>query len=560
MIRASRFALIAAGISLACPVFAQNSVPSDVIDKIKEEGLQRSQVMQTLSYLTDVIGPRLTGSPGLKRANEWTRDTMTKWGLQNAHLEAWGPFGRGWSLEKFSAQVSAPQCIPLIAYPKAWSPSVRVNAPVVIVDATDEAGLEKYKGKLKGVVVLNGKMRELKAWFDPQGRRYTDEQLGKMATATGAEGGRPGGSGTGRPAPPPSAGGYMDDHEDEQPGRPNFTFATKKAEFLQKEGVALLVDPSFNGDGGTLFVQSASVPQPTKPGSKRVSPYDKDAPKIIPQMVMANEDYNRLTRMIQQGETLTMNVEIKAKYYDKDLMAYNTVAEIPGTDKKDEVVMMGGHLDSWHGSTGATDNGAGVAVAMEAARILKALNLQPRRTIRVGLWTGEEEGLFGSRAYVTQHFAERPSSSNGGAPQPMVYKPEHEKFSVYYNLDNGTGKIRGIYTQRNEAVASLFGEWLTPFKDMGATTVTLSNTGGTDHQSFDGVGLPGFQFIQDPIEYNTRTHHSNQDNFDRIQGDDLKQAAVIMAAFAYQSAMREEKIPRKPITPPTPRTAVPASP
>ncbi len=551
MIRATRLAFLALGISLVCPAFAQNSVPSDVIDKIKEEGTQRSQVMQTLSYLTDVIGPRLTGSPSLKRANEWTRDTMTKWGMQSAHLEAWGPFGRGWSLERFSAQVVAPQCIPLIAYPKAWSPSVHANGHVVIVDATDEAGLEKYKGKLKGAIVFNGKIRELKAWFDPQGRRYTDAELSKMATATGTEG---------RPRPVPSAGGYMDEHEDETqpPGRPNQSFTAKKAEFYQKEGVALLVDPSFAGDGGTLFVMSASVPQSGKPGSPRISAYDKNSPKITPQIVLANEDYNRLTRMIQQGETLTMNVEIKAKYHDKDLMAYNTVAEIPGSDKKDEVVMMGGHLDSWHGSTGATDNGAGVAVAMEAARILKALNLQPRRTIRVGLWTGEEQGLFGSRAYVAQHFAERPTSTNGGTtPQALVYKPEHEKFSVYYNLDNGTGKIRGIYTQRNEAVAILFGEWLTPFKDMGATTVTLSNTGGTDHQSFDGVGLPGFQFIQDPIEYGTRTHHSNQDNFDRIQGDDLKQAAVIMATFAYQSAMREEKIPRKPAPAPRPAPSVP---
>ncbi len=542
MIRASRLALFSLGMALSAPVWAQNSVPSEVIDKIKEEGTQRSQVMQTLSYLTDVIGPRLTGTPALKRANEWTRDTMEKWGLQNAHLEAWGPFGRGWTLEKFSAQVSSPQCIPLIAFPKAWSPSARANGQVMVVDATDEAGLEQYRGKLKGAIILNGRVRALKAWFDPQGRRYTDEQLSKMASAPlGASGGNR---------------GFRDEHdhenEDEQPNPAAREFAAKKSEFYQKEGVALIVDPSFNGDGGTLFVQSASVPQQTKPGSRRRSAYDKDAPKIIPQMVLANEDYNRLSRMIQQGETLTMQVEFRVKFHDKDLMAYNTVAEIPGSDKKDEVVMMGGHLDSWHGSTGATDNAAGVAVAMEAARILKALNLQPRRTIRVGLWTGEEQGLFGSRAYVAQHFAERPTpttpASPGTPPQPITYKPEHEKFSVYYNLDNGTGKIRGIYCQRNEAVASLFGEWLTPFKDMGASTVTLNNTGGTDHQSFDGVGLPGFQFIQDPVEYGTRTHHSNQDNYDRIQADDMKQAAIIMAAFAYQSAMREEKIPRKPVT------------
>lgn len=557
MVRVCRFAALALGVSFALPVWAQSSssVPSDVIDRIKEEGLQRSQVMQTLSYLTDVIGPRLTGSPGLKRANEWTRDTMTKWGLENAHLESWGPFGRGWTLEKFSAQVASPQCIPVIAYPKAWSPSLRTTAPLVFVDATDAAGLEKYKGKLRGAIVLNGRVRDVKAWFDAPGRRYTDEQLARMAAG---ESGRPRAAGTGTP-PAPSGGGFRDEHEGEQPA--GLAFASQKTAFYQSEGVAATIDPSFNGDGGTLFVQSASVPA-GKPGSPRRSAWDKDAPKIMPQLVMAIEDYNRLMRMMQQGENLTLSVEIKSRYHDKDLMAYNTIAELPGSDKKDEVVMVGGHLDSWHSSTGATDNAAGCAVAMEAIRILKALNLQPRRTVRVGLWSGEEQGLFGSRAYVAQHFAERPrtqssdsssSSSATGQPPanrsaqlPLTYKPEHEKFSVYFNLDNGTGKIRGIYTQRNEAVRSLFQEWLTPFKDMGAATVTINNTGGTDHQSFDGVGLPGFQFIQDPIEYNTRTHHSNQDNYDRIQADDMKQAAIIMATFAYQAAMRDDLMPRKP--------------
>jgi len=271
-------------------------------------------------------------------------------------------------------------------------------------------------------------------------------------------------------------------------------------------------------------------------------------------MTMATEDYNRIIRMIQNGVTPRMTVDIEAKYYDDDPMAYNTIAEIPGTDPKlkDEIVMLGGHMDSWHSGTGATDNGAGVSVAMEAARILQASGLKPRRTIRVALWSGEEEGLLGSRAYVKQHFGEMKGAQNSfGPPDPNAPKPElvkgadYDKLSAYFNLDNGTGRIRGVYMQGNGNVRPIFDTWLTPFNDLGARTLTLSNTGGTDHLSFDAIGLPGFQFIQDEIEYDARTHHSNQDVFDRIQADDMKQAATIMAAFVYQTAMMDEKMPTK---------------
>jgi Zn-dependent M28 family amino/carboxypeptidase len=309
------------------------------------------------------------------------------------------------------------------------------------------------------------------------------------------------------------------------------------------------------------------------PGARRISPWDKDAPKNTPQIVLAQEHYNRLVRMIQQGERPRMVVDLSVQFHDDDLMAYNTVAEIPGSDLKDEVVMLGGHMDSWHGGTGATDNGAGVSVAMEAVRILKALDLKPRRTIRIGLWSGEEEGLLGSRAFVTQHFGRSPANlfgppAAGPAPTPSrngngsnsssssssgtneaAPKPEYAKFQAYFNLDNGTGKIRGVYLQGNEAARPIFRKWLQPFREMGASTLTISNTGGTDHQSFDGIGLPGFQFIQDEIEYESRTHHSNQDVFDRIQAEDMKQAAVIMASFVYNAAMMDEKLPRKPVAP-----------
>ena len=595
---------------------AATSASDDPIARIKEEGMNRSQVMQTLSYLTDVIGPRLTGSPSMKRANEWTRDKMTDWGLQNAHLEAWGPFGRGWELERFSAQLTAPYDIPLIAYPKAWSPGLKGPhvGEVVYVDAKTEEDLAKYKGKLKGAIVLNAPARDILAHFEPLGTRYTDEQL-KALEENQPRQRRAGG--------PPAAGG-----PNARPDlRAQLAFNTRKIHFYQEEGVALLVDPSPRGDGGTLFVQSATVPQPVPanlppapaggqnaapavgaapttppagaattaavppattppaaapgaaadatprrrrtaagPPARRISPWDKDAPAILPQIVVAGENYNRMVRMIQQGEKLKMSVDLSVKFYDKDLMSYNTVAEIPGSDLKDQIVMLGAHMDSWHSGTGATDNAAGDAVCMEAVRILKALNLQPRRTIRIALWSGEEEGLYGSSAYVAQHFATRkatatpaPTFGGGGGrggfnAADYTLLPEHEKLSGYFNLDNGTGKIRGIYLQGNEAVGPVFREWLAPFKDMGASTITLGNTGSTDHVSFDGVGLPGFQFIQDEIEYSSRTHHSNQDVYDRIQGEDMKEASIIMAAFIYNTAMRNDMLPRKPQAP-APTTA-----
>jgi carboxypeptidase Q len=561
---------------------------TDPIERIKEEGLKHSQVMATLSYLTDVIGPRLTGSPNMKRANEWTRDKLAAWGASNAHLEAWGPFGRGWSLKRFSAQVVEPQCIPLIGFPKAWSPGIdgTLVAPVVYFDAKTEADFAAYKGKLKGAIVLTSPVREVAARWEPLANRKTDSEL--LALADAAEPAARGGGAPGRrgaqaqaanagPSGPTaavaapgagsragaSAGANAPTGGQPRGGRfnsPEFRapmeLQRKKTQFLAEEGVALLVDPSTQGDGGTFFVQSATVPGaplPTpgggQPGARRVSPYDKDAPKITPQVVLAKEHYNRLVRMCEQGEKLKMTVDLTVQFHDDDLMSYNTVAEIPGTDLKDELVMLGGHMDSWHSGTGATDNGAGVSVAMEAVRILQALNLKPRRTIRIALWSGEEEGLLGSRAFVKDHFGKSPASGFGppanGATDSSP-KPEFDKFSAYFNLDNGTGKVRGVYMQGNEAVRPIFRKWLQPFREMGATTLTIANTGGTDHQSFDGIGLPGFQFIQDEIEYDTRTHHSNQDVFDRIQADDMKQASVVMAAFVYNAAMTDQKLPRKP--------------
>jgi carboxypeptidase Q len=537
--------------------------PNDPVQRIRDEALNRSQVMQTLNYLTNVIGPRLTGSPGMRRANEWTRDTLAKWGLVNSQLEPWGAFGRGWQLRHFSAEAVEPQVFPLNAYPRAWSPATEgpLTSEVVYVGAKDLQELQKFKGQLRGKIVLNGAARDLTAHFDPDATRRTEKNLLELANA-----------------PDPST----------LPTRPRTTpeqramtlFNAQKMNFFQEEGAAMVVDPS-RGDDGTIFVQQVAVPQPV-PADERarfailnrdpdaprqIRPWDKDAPKFAPQMMLSIEQYNRLARMLEAGERVRLTVNLDAQFLDQDPTAYNTVAEIPGTDLKDEVVMLGGHLDSWHGGTGATDNGAGVAVAMEAVRIIKALGLRPRRTIRIALWSGEEQGLLGSRAYVEKHFGKletpqptpRPTPPGAAEGRPtatptpaaaqrgrLVTAPEYEKLSAYFNLDNGTGRIRGVYMQGNEAVRALFRQWLAPFADTGAQTLTLQNTGSTDHVPFDSIGLPGFQFIQDEVEYNTRTHHSTQDTFERIQPDDVKQAAAVMAAFVYQTAMLDTKLPRKP--------------
>jgi hypothetical protein len=538
----------------------QEKVDLDAINKIKDEGMKNSKVMEFLSYMTDVHGPRLTGSPQLRGAQEWAKKKFAEIGLQNPHLESWGPFGRGWSLENFQISMLKPTFSPIIAYPKAWSGSTKgtVRGEVVYLDIKNDADLDKYKGKLKGAIVLLTSTREVKAHFEAEGNRFNSEQLLDMANAQppGAGGGRGGNQGNFQMSPEQQA--RFERIRAEQ------AMNNKKMLFCVQEGAAVLLEPG-RGDGGTIFVQSASLPYPQDtPINQRKNIRDKDAPEIIPQVVVAVEHYNRMVRAIEKGTPVQMEVNVATKYYDQDLNDYNVIAEIPGTDLKDEIVMLGGHYDSWHGGTGATDNAAGCAVAMEAVRLIQASGLKPRRTIRVAFWSGEEQGLLGSRAYVAQHFGRRtdaganqfgggpPGAGPGAAPQPasaptFELKAEHEKFAGYFNLDNGTGKIRGVYMQGNEAVRPIFRAWLAPFKDMGASTLSISNTGGTDHLSYDGVGLPGFQFIQDTVEYDTRTHHSTQDVYDRMQEDDMKQAAIIMAAFVYNTAMRDQKLPRKPL-------------
>ncbi len=542
------FSLLAPGLALGAP---GNAVERSAVDKMREEGMERSQAMATMKYLSDVIGARLTNSPAQRSANKWTKEQLEKWGMKNAAIDPWGEFGRGWELKRYNASVMAgDEFVSFRAYPKAWSPSTNgvITGDVVFVDATDEAGLEKYKGKLKGAIVFLTPERAVKPGFDALATRVADTELARLEgltappTQAGGQGaaGRRGGGG----------GGGM--------GGAAQSFAQRKYSFYFEEGVAVLVEPSNGTDAGTIRVMGATpapmTPQPV-PATGPVPPmrvYSAGAAPTIPQLVAETEQYNRVYRLLRQGVPVKMTVDLQAQFYDDDLQGYNTIAEIPGTDKADEVVMIGAHLDSWHAGNGSTDNGAGVTVVMEAMRILQASGLKPRRTIRVALWTGEEQGLLGARGYVAKNFAsmERAAAATGAAAGParVVRTPAFDKFSAYYNLDNGTGQIRGINMQGNEQLRPIFREWLGPFHDMSAATVSVQSVGGTDHQAFDGVGLPGFQFIQDPIEYFGRTWHTTQDVADRTIEEDLKRSSVIMAAFAYNTAMMDGLLPRKTVS------------
>ena len=514
-----RLFTLASGLAMAAPVLAQQTtekVDQAAIAKIKDEGMNRSKVMETAFYLTDVCGPRLAGSDGLKRAYDWTKTRLTQYGLTNANLEPWGEFGRGWDIEKSYVAMTAPYYHTMIGAPKAWTPSTSgtVKKQVAYVKATTEAELDKYKGQLRDKIVVLEVATPPKEGFEPDAKRYTDEELKTMAA--GAAPARPAAAGT----PATSDADRMATY------RARLALRTKMTEMMMTEGAAAVLS-TRGGSQGTFFTSNGA-------------PYAPDAKPVLPEIEMSPEDQLRIIRLVEAGIPVEVEMETKTRFQTQDLKGYNVIAEIPGTDKKlkSEVVMLGGHLDSWHAATGATDNAAGCAVMMEAVRILKASGLKPRRTIRIALWSAEEQGLFGSRNYVKNHFAD---------PATMKLLPEHEKLAAYFNLDNGGGKIRGIYQQSNEAVAPIFTAWLAPFAELGATTVTPRNTGGTDHLSFDAVGLPGFQFIQDPLDYGTRTHHTNQDTYDRLIPEDLKQASVVVASFVYNAAMRDQKLPRKPL-------------
>lgn len=495
----------------------QESIDMAMMQKIREEGLNKSKVMDIALHLTDLNGNRLANSPGYAKAANYAKQALTDWGIQNATLDPWGEFGKGWELEKAYFAMTAPYYKPIMAYPKTWCAGTKglKHAEILVVDIKDTVSILAYKGKLKGKIILPDMQYAYKQSFKADAVRYTDEQLAGMAEAKA--GGRQ------QPQQPRDTAQMRRMREQMQRGVGPQRVLNILKEMAKEEGAVAMLSSSIRNHDGTVFAQGGGL-------------YKGTDPENFLDMALAVEDYNTLLRIAKSGIVVKADADVKTKFYAEDLQGYNVIAEIPGTDPllKDEVVMIGAHLDSWQAGTGATDNASGSAVMMEAMRIIKTLGIQPKRTIRIGLWSAEEQGLLGSRGYVAKTFGTASSKT-----------PAHDKFSGYFNIDNGTGKIRGIYLQGNEACRNIFTQWLNPFKDLGASTVTISNTSGTDHQSFDGVGLPGFQFIQDEMEYDTRTHHSNMDVYDHLSEADLKQIATIVAAFVYNTAQRNEKLPRK---------------
>ncbi len=525
---------------------AIESLDLNMYARIRSEGLGHSHVMDYMTGLSDGIGPRLTGSPNMKKANEWTRDRLADAGLENAHLEDWGEFGMGWAQVNSWARVITPDTEPLWIQAAPWSPATKgpVTADAVLVELTTAADLDKYKGKLSGKIVLLGAPHAIVDLTEPLFHRYTDEELKEMESVEG---------------PRRAGAGPQQTIQQLLAERQRLTqLRTAALKMMSAEGVAAILAPSRDGGkgGGTGIIFDDNGANLSRNAQKRESAV------TIPNAVATVEGYGRIYRLLQQRVPVKLEVNIETVFSGDHEHGFDTVAEIPGTDSKlkDQVVMVGGHLDSWISGTGATDNGAGSVVAMEAVRILKAIGYKPRRTIRIALWSGEEQGLFGSRGYVKQHFGEftEPPAAPGAPPAdpalaflrgpqgPLKTTREWETLDAYYNLDNGTGKIRGVYTQENYAIAPIFEQWLKPLHHLGATTISYRNTRSTDHQSFDAVGLPGFQFIQDPMDYETRTHHSNMDTYERIHEADLKQAAVIEAIFLYNTSERDAMMPRKP--------------
>ena len=541
-------ALLSFGIAVGFSVtaLAQDEPDLAAIYQIKQEAFQGSQIEDTLFYLTDVHGPRLTGSPGYMAAARWAAEKLAEWGLANPRLETWGEFGRGWSYSRLSLHMLEPVATPLHGVPLAWCSGTEgpVSGETILAPLDAERGnpeklasaiedyTVKHRGKLKGKMVLMSPAREFEPPTEPATERLDPEALEELAEA-----------------PEPMALPPFEWPMKEMPSDPDVIrrmyedapvalshaywrqvaeTREKLTRFFLEEGVTAVLSADSRGDGALLFAEGGTA-------------YRPGAPVPPPSIVVAPEQYNRMVRLVEKGFPVRVEIDLSARFHDEPLEGSNVIAEIPGGRKKDEIVMLGAHLDSWHAGTGAADNAAGSAVVMEAARILTALPLEMDRTVRLALWDGEEQGLYGSLAYVENHFAD---------PMTMKLKPEHANLSAYFNVDNGSGKIRGIYLQQNDRVRPVFEAWLKPFADLGATTITIRNTTGTDHQSFDGVGLPGFQFIQDPLDYGSRTHHSDIDVHDHIEESDLMQAAAILASFVYHAATREEMLPRKPLPKP----------
>jgi carboxypeptidase Q len=535
-------------VSLATLVLcAQEKVDLAVVQRIKQEAFQNSKVMDHLFWLSDVYGPRLTGSPGFTAAANWTVKRLKEYGIEDAATQVWGKFGRSWRLTKFSISLQEPEYAPLIGFPLAWSASTNgpimaepVLAPLTITDrlnvkkTNEEVQLyfREQKGKLRGRIVMLQKPRDVAPQTNVRARRFADAELAQQAEA-----------------PTPQALPPFDLEKMMLPEKPEersafFNLASLDVEariwdyedaitdkvnhFLTEEGAVAAIVPSYNADAGTVFGEAAGT-------------YKQDEPIPTPRIALTVEHYNRIARLIGHNVLVKLELEVRSTGEGATGEGLNIIANIPGGNKRDEIVMIGAHFDSWIGGTGATDNGTGSAVMIEVMRILEALHIRMDRTVRLGLWSGEEQAIYGSRAYVRENFAD---------PATMQLKPAHAKLSGYFNDDNGTGKIRGVYLQGNDAMRPVFEAWLAPFRDLGVTTISIRNTGGTDHQSFDQVGLPGFQFIQDEVEYGRMTHHSNMDVYDHAVPGDLMQAAAVIASVVYNAANRPEMLPRKELSAP----------
>lgn len=485
------------------------NVDLSIIYKIKQEGLKNSSVEDLAFWLTDFIGPRLTASTGFNHADEWAKKKMEEFGLQNVRIESAKDFSRGgWDNLKTYAAMTAPYYSNFACNPVAWSGSTNglIKSDVIYLDVKAESDLDKYKGKVTGKIVLMPSTATYEVSYEPLASRLTDAQLKDLSMAS---------SSTPSRRPPFDRAAMMAQR----------ALRAKISDFVRSEGAVVILNSS-----GTFNV-------PRSNGNN----YKAGDKEPVAELNLPVEDHGRMVRLIQHNIPVEMEIDIQNKFFDSPSV-YNVIGEIPGTDKllKNEVVLVGAHLDSWNGGTGAADNGSGCIVMLEALRILKNIGIAPRRTIRIALWGGEEQGLFGSSGYVEKYLVD---------PVTKEHKSDYDKFAGYFNMDNGSGKYRGIYLQENELVRPIFEEWLKPFEDMGCSTITIRNTSGTDHLSFDRVGLPGFQFIQDAIEYD-RGYHSVMDTYERLVMDDLKQNAVITASFVYNAAMRNSKLPGKPVMKP----------
>jgi len=510
-------------VSAAAAVATQSEkIDYPMLGRIRDEGLARSQVMDHISWLSDVYGPRLTGSPAIQQASEWAMKKFTGWGLTNVHQERWA-FGKGWSLVRFSAHLVEPQVQPLIGFPQEWSAGTKgtVTAEVVRVQIANDADFAKYRGKLTGRIVLPQPARLVRMLEGPIILKMTEKEIAEAETT---------------PVPVAAGGGR---------GTQAVAFRQKVNDFYKEEGVVAIFNRGSDSDmaaGGSDMTWQQQHPDGGTVFPTGASPRDAKAGTQIPEVTLAVEHYNRMIRVLDKNVPVKVELNIETRFFDEATPnGFNTIAEIPGSDLASEIVMIGAHFDSHPYATGATDNATGSAAMMEAMRILKAVGARPRRTIRVALWGGEEQGLLGSKAYVRDHLAD---------VETMALKPEHQKFAAYFNSDNGSGKVRGVWLQGNLAVRPIFEQWMEPLKDLGVATLGPRSVTSTDHLSFDNAGVPAFQFLVDRLEYNSRTHHSNMDTFDRVQRDDMIQQATVIAVFAYNAAMRDEKLPRKALPAP----------